>query len=204
MASHVDVSTDWRRSAGDFQCLECRKKRLPANRFSKTQVKAALKHEEKGAICLECMKKREEKEKAEREAASVATEMTGEEEVERLTCSICNELVPITQFSKSQSNHIKHGCPGKCKPCIEKKEEEEMTKISNKKLNEHSAMKKRFSKTRGKKKVAGALAMACMEAALEGEQITGIKAERSDRGGKRSWRDKHGGGRRGGRGGFRR
>ena len=100
MASHVDVSTDWRRSAGDFQCLECRKKRLPANRFSKTQVKAALKHEEKGAICLECMQKREEKEKAEREAAKAATGATDGEEVEKLTCSICNELVPITQFSK--------------------------------------------------------------------------------------------------------
>ena len=136
MASHVDVSTDWRRSAGDFQCLECRKKRLPANRFSKTQVKAALKHEEKGAICLECMQKREEKEKAEREAAKAATGATDGEEVEKLTCSICNELVPITQFSKSQSNHIKHGRPGKCKPCIEKKDEEELAKISNKKLNE--------------------------------------------------------------------
>lgn len=200
MATSNSVNTDWKRSAGDFQCLECRKKRLPANRFSKTQVKAALKHEQKGAICLECMKKREEAENAEKELGKNATDGgDGDDEVERLVCSICNEKVLITKFSKSQSNHIKHGRPGKCKPCIEKMEEAELTKISDKKKDLQNGMKKKFSNSRGKKKVAGALAMACMEAALEGEQITGIKAERSDRGGKRSWRDRHGGGR-GGRG----
>ena len=39
MATSASVNTDWKRSAGDFKCLECRKKRLPASKFSKTQVK---------------------------------------------------------------------------------------------------------------------------------------------------------------------
>ena len=207
MATSASVNTDWKRSAGDFKCLECRKKRLPASKFSKTQVKLALKHEEKGAICIECMKKREEKAISEKTEVEKKNDKS-DNEIEKLTCSICKEKVEITKYSKSQANHIKHGRPGKCKPCIAKMEENESQKISNKKLNEQSSMRKKYSNCRGKKKVAGSLAMACMEAALEGEQITGIKAERSDRGGKRSWRDKHGGGRGGrgrrGRGGLRR
>jgi len=37
-----DVGTDWERSAGDFSCSVCRRKRLPASEFSGKQVERAL------------------------------------------------------------------------------------------------------------------------------------------------------------------
>eukprot|EP00401_Gymnodinium_catenatum_P009623 CAMPEP_0117512406 /NCGR_PEP_ID=MMETSP0784-20121206/29014_1 /TAXON_ID=39447 /ORGANISM="" /LENGTH=286 /DNA_ID=CAMNT_0005308123 /DNA_START=24 /DNA_END=884 /DNA_ORIENTATION=+ len=42
MAKEEGLSTDWQRSAGDFSCTVCGRKRLPASEFSKKQVEKAL------------------------------------------------------------------------------------------------------------------------------------------------------------------
>jgi len=42
MAKAAELSTDWLRSAGDFSCAVCERKRLPASEFSKKQVEKAL------------------------------------------------------------------------------------------------------------------------------------------------------------------
>ncbi|CAK9046720.1 unnamed protein product [Durusdinium trenchii] len=42
MAKSDDLNTDWQRSAGDFNCVVCQRKRLPASEFSKKQVEKAL------------------------------------------------------------------------------------------------------------------------------------------------------------------
>lgn len=55
MAESKDLSTDWKRSAGDFICSECGRKRLTAAAFSKNQVTKALKSETKTAKCKECV-----------------------------------------------------------------------------------------------------------------------------------------------------
>ena len=35
---YLCAGNDWQKSAGDFMCLICRRKRLPAGAFSKSQV----------------------------------------------------------------------------------------------------------------------------------------------------------------------
>lgn len=65
------LSTNWKRSAGDFMCIgPCRRKRLPASAFSKTQAKRAIEGVrttgQKKAKCLNCVA---EEEKATAEAA---------------------------------------------------------------------------------------------------------------------------------------
>ncbi|CAK0852533.1 unnamed protein product [Prorocentrum cordatum] len=42
MATSSELGTDWQRSAGDFSCSSCGRKRLPASEFSKKQVEKAL------------------------------------------------------------------------------------------------------------------------------------------------------------------
>ena len=68
------LSTDWRRSAGDFSCAgPCRRKRLPASAFSKTQARRAIAgvrtaaaeaHGEKRALCKECVENKARESKA--------------------------------------------------------------------------------------------------------------------------------------------
>ena len=61
MATLTKHNTDWRRSAGDFTCTICLKKRLPASSFSKTQSTLALKNyrtqggSNPKAKCKECV-----------------------------------------------------------------------------------------------------------------------------------------------------
>lgn len=85
MAKAEDVSTDWRRSAGDFACVGgCERKRLPASEFSKKQVDKALESLKNGmphedirsgpeikrmlfltGVCKRCVEEREAKDCAE-------------------------------------------------------------------------------------------------------------------------------------------
>lgn len=100
MAASSEVNTDWQRSAGDFSCSVCERKRLPASEFSKKQVERALesirsipdKDIRTGpdiqrtlyltAVCKKCVEEKEEVERAaaeakrsEREEAAAATEL---------------------------------------------------------------------------------------------------------------------------------
>lgn len=54
MASHQELSTNWERSAGNFQCLNCGHKRLPAAAFGKNQLIKAQKHPDLAATCKAC------------------------------------------------------------------------------------------------------------------------------------------------------
>jgi len=100
MTESADLNTDWQRSAGDFSCSVCERKRLPASEFSKKQVERALesirsipdKDIRTGpeiqhtlyltAVCKKCTEAKEEAERAaaeakrnEREEAAAATEL---------------------------------------------------------------------------------------------------------------------------------
>lgn len=84
MAKSDELSTDWQRSAGDFSCTICQRKRLPASEFSKAQVQKALDALKNipdkdirsdvqhvhfvSAICKSCMEEREAKEREEAQA----------------------------------------------------------------------------------------------------------------------------------------
>ena len=193
-ATSESVNTDWTRSAGDFSCKICRRKRLSAMYFSKAQVKRAIESSDMFAICKECVAKiqAEEQEKSRQNVSKGDSETL-------LRCSICEQEKAAAMYSKSQANNIRHGRNGKCKACVNKLEEDEMNKNETSKQAKHTTMREN---ARGKKGVAGRLALACAESAMEGEAITGLKAVRigSGRGrGRGSWRARSRGGRTGSR-----
>lgn len=86
MAKDTELSTDWERSAGDFTCIVCRRKRLPASEFSRKQVEKALESlktiQDKdfrsgpeltstyfvSGTCKKCMEEKEERERQEAQA----------------------------------------------------------------------------------------------------------------------------------------
>lgn len=86
MATDEGVSTDWQKSAGDFSCTVCERKRLPASEFSRKQVEKALdslktipdrdirtgpdiqKNLFLTGVCKLCTEKQEERERAEAQA----------------------------------------------------------------------------------------------------------------------------------------
>eukprot|EP00439_Symbiodinium_sp_Y106_P044165 s3370_g5.t1 len=107
MAKADDLNTDWQRSAGDFSCSVCRRKRLTAQDFSKKQVDKALESLQSipdkdirngqeiktvlfiTAVCKKCMEEKDQKEKEEaaarreeREQAIAETELEAPPRVE--------------------------------------------------------------------------------------------------------------------------
>lgn len=86
MATDESVSTDWQKSAGDFSCTVCERKRLPASEFSRKQVEKALdalktipdrdirtgpeiqRNLFLTGVCKACTEKQEERERAEAQA----------------------------------------------------------------------------------------------------------------------------------------
>ena len=196
------LSTDWRRSAGDFVCAgPCGRKRLPASAFSKTQARKAIagvraeKNGEKRALCKECVA-RSERETAAAAAAAVSTE-DGGEAASMLHCSACSRDLPASSFSKSQKTKISRDKPGRCLVCVEKAEEQELQQSADKRAAATKALAARVSKSGGNS-VASRLALACAETAAEAETVTGLKAK-TNRGRRRrgggSWRAGRGRGR---------
>lgn len=97
MAKSNDLSTDWQRSAGDFSCAVCQRKRLPASEFSRQQVEKALaalktlpdrdirtgpdvdRHLFLTAVCKRCSEEREAQDRAEAEQRREARQQAAEE-----------------------------------------------------------------------------------------------------------------------------
>ena len=54
MAASEELSTDWLRSAGDFECVVCKRTRLPASEFSNKQAsplaELQLRHKTIGSL----------------------------------------------------------------------------------------------------------------------------------------------------------
>lgn len=192
MASPSEVCTNWEASAGDFSCLVCRRKRLSALHFSKAQIQKAFASEDMFATCKECVQSAQQAEQV--SASARITDASGSATSPLLLlCSKCNETLPEIRFSRSQGNNIKHHRPGSCKSCIEKKLSEERAKVQEQQApNQVVSLKKHKMKTC----VASRLAAACAEAAVEGEQVTGLEAVRGGGRGRGSWRTRAGRGRR--------
>ena len=174
------LSTDWRRSAGDFVCAgPCGRKRLPASASARRRPAAiagvrAEKNGEKRALCKECVA-RSERETAAAAAAAVSTEdvSTGEA-ASMLHCSACSRDLPASSFSKSQKTKISRDKPGRCLVCVEKAEEQELQQSAEKRAAATKALASKVSKGGGSS-VASRLALACAETAAEAETITGLK-----------------------------
>jgi len=118
MAKSEDLSTDWQKSAGDFSCTVCRRKRLPASEFSKKQVEKALESLKSipdkdirtgpdiqqtlylSGVCKKCSEEREERERAEAQARREEREQAAEETVlqppERVAVSFAERPFGVT------------------------------------------------------------------------------------------------------------
>ena len=202
-------NTDWRRSAGDFSCTgKCRRKRLPASAFSKTQVRKAIAgirapgaDGAKRALCLQCSNnsnartintktanEMDEEVGAVGIASIVHAEQApngGENDANDapqllLHCAACDADLPDSAFSKSQKTRISRKKPGRCLVCVEAAEEVELQRAAEKRATEAIGLAARMLKADGKGAVgvANRLALACAETAAEAEVITGLTAKR--------------------------
>eukprot|EP00516_Mucochytrium_quahogii_P001861 CAMPEP_0203760638 /NCGR_PEP_ID=MMETSP0098-20131031/13895_1 /ASSEMBLY_ACC=CAM_ASM_000208 /TAXON_ID=96639 /ORGANISM=" , Strain NY0313808BC1" /LENGTH=189 /DNA_ID=CAMNT_0050654295 /DNA_START=115 /DNA_END=687 /DNA_ORIENTATION=+ len=188
MATSGSLSTDWMRSAGDFQCTACQRKRLPASQFSKRQAQQALDksrtHPQRLLLarCKECV--------AKEEAAQVSAakkeggDSKDDAELGEFKCKSCKQLLSGSCFSKNQRAKAQKGQPVRCTSCVQKAEAKELQASQDKAAAERKSMEK-LSKSGG---VAAALAAACNETAAEAEAVTGIKATRRGRGRGRGYR----------------
>jgi len=220
-ANNATTHTDWRRSAGDFTCTVCRRKRLPASAFSKTQSALALKTykntnvEAPSAKCKMCVQAAAtaEQEKTSSDSAAVSAAATtvttamaatsladNDAQTELIICSSCEEHLPTSCFTNSQKLKISRNKKGRCKECVAKSEVDEIASLAAKKEQERAALVAR-AKNNG---VAGRLALACAETANEAMVVTGARIKKGRTGGGGRWRGRgRGRGRGGGRGGRR-
>lgn len=118
MATSAELNTDWQRSAGDFSCTVCHRKRLPASEFSKKQVEKLLNSLKTlpdrdirdgpeiqrstylAGVCKVCMEQREEQERVEassrREERQQNAADTELEPPERVTVSLAERPFGMT------------------------------------------------------------------------------------------------------------
>mmetsp|Transcript_55177 Transcript_55177/g.170877 ORF Transcript_55177/g.170877 Transcript_55177/m.170877 type:complete len:246 (+) Transcript_55177:104-841(+) len=124
MAKSEDLSTDWQKSAGDFSCTVCRRKRLPASEFSKKQVEKALESLKSipdkdirtgpdiqqtlylSGVCKKCSEEREERERRERQRAAEERRQREEAEREAVQARLSEEeqlrLEVLAELERSQ------------------------------------------------------------------------------------------------------
>lgn len=127
MATNQQTNTDWRRSAGDFVCTSCGRKRLPAMAFSKAQVKIGLANVRATGVCsakcLQCTHPElvaQEKEAARQALQAKQAASAPPDDGKTWECCACKEQIPSNLFSKSQLNHATRGRPAKCRACARK------------------------------------------------------------------------------------
>ncbi|CAE8614533.1 unnamed protein product [Polarella glacialis] len=135
MAKSEDVSTDWQKSAGDFSCLVCGRKRLPALEFSKKQVEKALENlrslpnkdirtgpEVQSVVylsgtCKKCAEEKEQKEQADSQAKRQDREKAAEEAVleppDRIDVSLGARPFGLTPATKGSGYLVAKASEGK-------------------------------------------------------------------------------------------
>lgn len=207
------VTTDkW---AGTYDCSECRRKRLTASEFSK---KAIEKHRSSPDAPMKCKACVEKVAQAERDAAQArravegmsismaagsttsggGTSSGGGEAAaapEQHECAACSRKLPAAAFSRS---NLSKG-PGKqrCSECVASSEKANLEKGDKAAQEKLAAAKAVAAKAEASGTAAEKLAAASTVAALEAEQVTGLKPVVLGRG--RGGKGRHGG--RFGRGG---
>ena len=191
----AESGNDWRKSAGDFACAACGKKRLTAMSFSKSQVKKMLaQHKAGGELsgrCLECQPAEPEPEPS---PATPPPEGSAAA-AESLRCTGCKADKPPAEFSRKMLTRPKE--KRRCKDCVEGVQAAEQAKKAAK-----DAANPPRSQGVGGASVFGtgaargmskenAFRAAMEETAAEAQAVTGISVKRGRGGGR-------GAGRRGG------
>eukprot|EP00933_Yihiella_yeosuensis_P055581 TRINITY_DN54411_c0_g1_i1.p1 TRINITY_DN54411_c0_g1~~TRINITY_DN54411_c0_g1_i1.p1 ORF type:complete len:283 (+),score=81.18 TRINITY_DN54411_c0_g1_i1:38-886(+) len=127
MAKSEELSTDWTRSAGDFSCSSCGRKRLPACEFSKKQVEKLLaslktipdKDIRTGpdissvvyltGVCKKCTEEKEQKERADAQAKRDEREAAAEEATieppEKVEVVLAQRPLGMTPASKAPTGY---------------------------------------------------------------------------------------------------
>jgi hypothetical protein len=105
-----------RQYAGDFECADCRRKRLTAASFSKSMANKRRSNPAAPLRCLECVAKLAEEERLaslERSRAALA-QTEGPDEVP-VECSRCARALPPASFSAKQR---RREAGARCSECI--------------------------------------------------------------------------------------
>lgn len=194
----AESGNDWRKSAGDFACTMCGKKRLTAMSFSKSQVKKMLaQHKAGGELsgrCLDCQKAETEPE-PEPSPAAPAREGSAAA-AESLRCTECKANKPPTEYSRKMLTRPKE--KRRCKACVEKSQAVEQAKKAAK-----DAANPARSQGVGGPSVFGtgaargmskenAFKAAMEETAAEAQAVTGISVKRGRGGGRGRGRGRSG------------
>lgn len=178
------ASQNW---AGDFDCGDCRQKRLTAASFSKSMANRKRADPSAPLRCLECVAKRAEEERAVAVAKSRATDISDDVDhsssVEYLRCSACNRDLTPTAFSAKQR---RKETGARCSECITKAEAAERAKLSQASKEELCTAQKASSAAKGGSAVERLMASA-NETAVEASIVTGLKPVKLGRG-RGSWR----------------
>ena len=179
----AESGNDWQQSAGDFMCSQCRRKRLSAQAFSKSQVKKALAQHKAGgelaARCLDCASGASEP-APEPEQNGVATASSappasrvasrGPGAAESLLCTACKAAKPPSEFSRKMLT--KTAATRRCSECVA----ESQARDSAKRQSKQEAANVVGVKPKTGKEAAFLAAME--ESAAQAEVVTGMSVKR--------------------------
>jgi Stc1 domain len=177
-----------RHYAGDFDCSDCRRKRLTAAYFSKSMANKKRSDPSAQLRCLDCVVKLAESERQAALRRSEISSSTPDSAGDNLTCSVCSEVLPQLSFSGSQR---RKGVDARCMRCIAEGEEAERKKSEEDKAGALRAAQDGSTNLGPNASAMERLVAASTETAEEANFVTGlkpVKLGRRGRGG--SWRSR--------------
>lgn len=179
-----------RHYAGDFECVDCRRKRLTAASFSKTMANKKRSNPDAPLRCLECVAKRAEEERAaavEKSLKAASIQSSGEDggqgDGELLECSACKQNLAVTSFSSKQR---RKETGARCNTCIATSEATERSRVEKAKLEKLQEAQGEAAAAAGGTAISRVHA-AANETAEEARFVTGLKPVKLGRG-RGSWR----------------
>lgn len=183
------ASRNW---AGDFECCDCRRKRLTAASFSKSMANKRRADPYALIRCLECVAKRAQEERAAALAKSNAAANSCDTnspdspaDAQSLQCSACQRDLPLSSFSAKQR---RKQAGARCSECVTTAEAEERIKNSQASVDAlRNAQESSIAAAGGSAR--DRLAAAANETAEEASFVTGLKPVKLGRG-RGSWRSR--------------
>lgn len=177
-----------RQYAGDFDCSECRQKRLTAASFSKSMANKKRMNPDALLKCLECVAKAAAAERNAAQERSVKASAAAGEAEAIVNCVSCGSELPVSSFSASQR---RKSDGARCMPCVSEAEEKEKQKNEAGKSESLKTAQESYEQLGANASASERLLAAARETAEEANFVTGlkpVKLGRRGRGG--SWRSR--------------
>mmetsp|Transcript_25961 Transcript_25961/g.55833 ORF Transcript_25961/g.55833 Transcript_25961/m.55833 type:complete len:198 (+) Transcript_25961:195-788(+) len=186
------ITSKW---AGTFDCGTCRRKRLMGEEFSK---KALERHRQDAGSPLKCKQCVAAAEQAEREKAAVRRKNTADNNDEsddetRKCAGKCSRVLSKSAFNRNQWSKGDGKC--RCRECVEQSVQEESAQQSKSKDDKIAAARKKVKDANATGNAHKIVVAESELAALEAEQVTGLKPVKLSAGRGGRGRSKFGGGR---------